>query len=237
MKIIDSATGKRVDGLGVKDVKRLKDVDPVYGKAEKEAEIEEFSPMDPPEAYDDKASVLAKKVPVSHSFLLELVEEHKELVEVIKNFEESLTEFHETHYNFTQNINNSFNKFFRFFDDHISPHNRKEERYLFPVLHNALLKAGEHGTGKNPQTAVDLMEDDHIKFIQLAALCFNLMGLGSRLPDSQSRAMTFDLAFHNGKELIEMLRLHIFREDNTLFPLAQKYLSEKDFGVILQQLK
>ncbi|MBD81486.1 MAG: hypothetical protein CL840_21385 [Crocinitomicaceae bacterium] len=236
MRIIDPKTGKRVDGLGVADAKRLKEVDPVYGKAEKEAELEEFSPMDPPEAYDDKASALAKQEPLTHEFLTSLVKEHEELVEVIKEFEKALSDFQESHYVFSSEINQSFNRFFQFFDDHISPHNRKEERYLFPVLHDALIRSGEHGPGENPQTAVDLMEDDHVKFIQLAALTFNMLGLGTRLPDGRSKAMTFDLAYHNGKELAEMLRLHIFREDNTLFPLAQKYLSPEEFRSIVEQI-
>ena len=58
------------------------------------------------------------------------------------------------------------------------------------------------------------------------------MGLASRLPDNHSRAITFDLAYHNGKELIELLRLHIFREDNTIFPLTQKLLSEEELATL-----
>ncbi|MFT5777223.1 MAG: hemerythrin-like domain-containing protein [Crocinitomicaceae bacterium] len=77
--------------------------------------------------------------------------------------------------------------------------------------------------------AVDLMEDDHNKFIQLATLCFNLLGLGTRLRDLESRGITFDLAYNNGKELSEMLRLHIFREDESLFPLAQELFTDEDF--------
>jgi hemerythrin-like domain-containing protein len=44
--------------------------------------------------------------------------------------------------------------------------------------------------------------------------------------------MTFDLAFNAGRELTELLRLHIFREDETLFPLSQQLLTEEDFNVI-----
>ena len=147
-----------------------------------------------------------------------------------------MADFHGNLYVFTSESNKAFNNFFQFFDDHISPHNRKEERYFFPVLHDALIRASEHGTGENPQTAVDLMEDDHVKFIQLASLTFNMLGLGTRLPDAASRAMTFDLAYHNGKELVELLRLHIFREDNTLFPLSQKHLSKEEIAIIVEQL-
>jgi hemerythrin-like domain-containing protein len=112
------------------------------------------------------------------------------------------------------------------------PHNRKEERHYFRILHDRLIESGEHGTGDIPSTAVDLMEDDHVKFIQLAALSFNLLGLATRLRDQESRLLTFDLAYNTGRELIELLRLHIFREDETLFPLSQEILHEEDFTFI-----
>jgi hypothetical protein len=44
--------------------------------------------------------------------------------------------------------------------------------------------------------------------------------------------MTFDLAFNTGRELSEMIRLHVFREDETLFPLSQGLLTKHDFEVI-----
>ena len=100
------------------------------------------------------------------------------------------------------------------------------------MLHERLIESGEHGNGETPETAVDLMEDDHNKFIQLATLSFNMLGLGSRLRDIESRGVTFDLAYNSGRELVELLRLHIFREDETLFPLAQQLLTEEDFTQI-----
>ncbi len=109
-------------------------------------------------------------------------------------------------------------------------HNRKEEKGLFPILQKKLLASGEHSTGENPHTPIDLMEDDHIKMIQLATLSFNLLGLAMRLKDKEDIAVTFDLAYNNGKELAELLRLHIYREDNTLFPMAQELLTEEEFN-------
>jgi hemerythrin-like domain-containing protein len=96
-----------------------------------------------------------------------------------------------------------------------------------------MLESGEHSTSKeNPHTPVDLMEDDHIKLIQLATLSFNLLGLAMRLKDQADIAVTFDLAYNNGKELVELLKLHIYREDNTLFPLAQKLLTKQELAEI-----
>jgi hemerythrin-like domain-containing protein len=53
----------------------------------------------------------------------------------------------------------------------------------------------------------------------------------------QSRAITFDLAYHNGKELVELIKLHVFREDNTLFPLAQKLFTEEELENIFQEIE
>ena len=165
-----------------------------------------------------------------------MIDEHDELTKEAEKFEKALGEFHESSYLFTQDINEKFNEFFKYFDNHILPHNRKEERHLFPILHKKLIESGEHSPNKEKETAVDLMEDDHVKFIQLASLTFNLLGLASRLPDDNSRVMTFDLAYHNGKELIELLRLHIFREDNTIFPLTQKLLSEEELEKLNEEI-
>ena len=237
MKIIDKKTGKRLDSEGKVIQRKLKETDPLNRKAEKELEISEHSPMDPPEAYDKEAATVdGIGYDDMATPLKDMVDEHKELVGHMESFEASLGEFHESGYHFTQEINDKFNEFFVFFDNHILPHNRKEERYLFPVLHQKLIESGEHGVGDEQMTAVDLMEDDHVKFIQLASLTFNMLGLASRLPDNRSRGITFDLAYHNGKELIELLRLHIFREDNTVFPLAQKLLSAEELEVIQKEL-
>lgn len=236
MKIIDAKTGKRLTDVEKEMISHAKTVDPVTRNVEKGLEEEEFSPMDPPDAYGEKAIVKGVEYADMSELLKHLIDEHKELEVVVSEFEKALIEFHKEGYFISKETNDSFNKFFVFFDEHIIPHNRKEERYLFPILHKKLIESGEHGVGENPSTAVDLMEDDHVKFIQLASLTFNILGLGIRLTDPQSRGITFDLAYHSGKELVELLRLHIFREDNTLFPLAQKLIPTEEFGKILSEI-
>ena len=234
MKIINKETGKRVGSENEElktHKKKLKEEDPILRNADKEENLEEFSAMDPPNAYDQNRA-LGADYDHMNVFIQDLMDEHKEVVENIEKFDQALINFKEGGFVITQEINETFNNFFRFFDDHIVPHNKKEERHFFRILHDRLIESGEHGTGDEPQTAVDLMEDDHNKFIQLAALCFNLLGLGVRLKDLESRAITFDLAFNNGRELTELLRLHIFREDETLFPIAQKLLNKEDFQII-----
>jgi len=237
MKIIDTKTGGRLDAEGKAIISTLKKTDPLQRDANKDEEISENSPMDPPDAYDKEASnvdgIVYDDLTTS---LKSMIDEHAELIEYAETFEKALGDFHESSYLFTQDINEKFNQFFKYFDDHILPHNKKEERHLFPILHKRLIESGEHSPGEKKETAVDLMEDDHVKFIQLASLTFNLLGLASRLPDLNSRAMTFDLAYHNGKELIELLRLHIFREDNTVFPLTQKLLSKEELDTLNKEI-
>lgn len=232
MKIIDRKTGKRVGAPAHDDDKtikrKLKEEDPILRNAEKETNLEEFSAMDPPDAYS-KTHAIGSNYKEYHPFIQSLMDEHKELVQKIDSFDDALIAFKEGGYVFTEKINNTFNEFFTFFDDHIVPHNDKEERDFFRILHERLIESGEHGTGETPETAVQLMEDDHNKFIQLASLAFNMLGLATRLPDVNSRAITFDLAFNNGRELTEMLKLHIYREDETLFPLAHQLLTSEDY--------
>lgn len=226
MKIIDRESGKR-----------LKEVDPVKAIGEKDIEIDnqELSPMDPPEAYSSYATIEVKDGELNESLIV-LKKEHEELILVLEDFEKALAEFKELGYVLNNEVNEKFKRFYDFFDNDLLPHNRKEEKTLFPILQKALLLNNEHGTGQNPITAVDIMEDDHVKFIQLGTLSFNLLGLAPRLRDEQSKMFTYDVAYNNAKELVELIRLHVFREDNTLFPLAQKYLSKNQFDEVLTEM-
>ncbi len=223
MKIIDTKTGKRVGSMTNQINKKLKEEDPILRNALKE-EDPEFSPMDPPEAYEvDKAAEVSTED--MHPMLQQFMDEHENALVIVEEFEKGLIKFKEDGYQLSNEVNEAFRKFFDFFDSGLLDHNRREEREFFPLLHKRLIESGEHGEGENPTTAVDMMEDDHVKFIQLGALAFNMLGLAARLPDPNSKHFTYDVAFDNGRELIETIRLHIFREDNVLFPLAHKLIS------------
>jgi hemerythrin-like domain-containing protein len=228
MKIIDENTGKRLVDSDKKIDKSLKQTDPLNRNAEKDLELEENSPMEPPEAYDG-STVEGVPYDQMHGLLQKFTDEHKKSTEVVTSFEKALISFKEEGYKLNDEINDSFSGFFKFFDNNIMDHNQREEKQLFPLLHKRLIESGESGDGDHPHTAVDMMEDDHIKFIQLASLCFNMLGLAPRLPDEGSRMFVYDVAFGNGRELIEMLKLHIYREDTILFPLAHKLISEEEF--------
>ncbi len=230
MKIIDRKTGKRIVDPSKKKInKLLKELDPIQRNALKGGELEEHSPMDPPEAYDSSLVVEGVKYEDMHPLLQGFMDEHKVSIEKLEQFEKTLIEFKKNNFTITREANEIFSTFFQFFDDNIMEHNQREEKRFFPLLHQKLIESGEKGEGENPQTAVDMMEDDHIKFIQLGSLTFNILGLATRLPDDHSRALAFDVAYNNGMELIELLRLHIYREDNILFPLAHQLISTEEF--------
>lgn len=210
------------------DLKALSQKDPVKRNVDKGLEQLEHTPMDPPPAYEQPGKLDAKEK-LSEPSILTFVDEHKEALRHIAEFETALVKFKSLGYKLDTGINTAFGSFFRFLDEELLPHNNKEEKTLFPVLQKRLLEAGEHSTGEQPLTAIDVMEDDHVKFIQLGALTFNLLGLATRLKDEGSRLFVLDTAYENARELIELLKLHIYREDYTLFPLAQKYLSPQEF--------
>jgi hemerythrin-like domain-containing protein len=48
------------------------------------------------------------------------------------------------------------------------------------------------------------------------------------------------MAYQNSLELIEMLRLHIYREDETLFQLAHQLITSEEFdemNILIDQVK
>jgi len=100
---------------------------------------------------------------------------------------------------------------------------------LFPLLRERLIASGEHGGGDVPTTAIEVMEDEHAKAMQLAAVVVNFLGLVFRLPDERSGMLVLDAALEQGKNLAELLRLHVFREDTIVFPLAHKLISPAEF--------
>ena len=202
--------------------------DPLKRFVDKEKEFEEASPMNPPDAFSPSTVD-----PVAYKdmapFLQKLIDEHKVFISVLDNFESGLISWRKSNWIFNDEINKKLNELFSFLDKNTPVHNRKEEKELFPLLHKRLLESGEHSSGDEPKTAIDIMEDEHIKVAQLGALCLNFLGLGSRLEDKKSRDIVFELAYEQGMAIVETMRLHIYREDETLFPLAMKLISKKEF--------
>jgi hemerythrin-like domain-containing protein len=205
------------------DLKNLNKQEPLKRMVERQNETEEFSPMDPPDAFQPPA-LDEIKYEEMHPVIQSLMDEHKVCNEAISSFENTLNALHSD--GFSKNSLDGINDFFSFFDESIIEHNRKEDNTIFADLNIILHNKEEFSTGTE-KTVVDLMEDDHIKMLQLAAISFNLFGLVTRIPDEASGMVILDLAVEQSKALIEMLKLHIFREDNVVFPIANTYLSQE----------
>lgn len=182
---------------------------------------DELSPMDPPDAYypPNITTVSYEKL---HPFLQELVDEHKTFAKALHVFEESLINWRSNGWIFNHEINAGLKQFFNFFDEKIPTHNQKEEKILFPLLHQKFIETGERNSKDPSYTGISLMEDEHIKIAQAAAIVFNFLGLGSRLPDKHSQEITFEAAFEQGIAIVETMKLHIFREENILFSQAMQ---------------
>lgn len=217
------------------DLKNLNKEDPIKRIVEKE-NSEELSPMDPPDAYSPP-SVDEIAYDQMDDVLKKFIDEHKVCQEKLNAFEAALNKIKTDGFGASKEVHSVLSDFFRFVDTNISKHNIKEEKCLFPLLYKRYIESGEHSTGPDNRNAVDMLEDDHIKFIQNAAIIFTLFGLAGRLPDQSSRLVLLDLAIEQGKNLVEMLRLHIFREDKIVFPFAQKHLTSEDFKIINEDMK
>ena len=202
--------------------------DPIKRFVEKDTTGEELSPFDPPDAYDPQN---IKPVPYEkmHPFLKKLIDEHEAFTKVLNVFEEALMTWRNDNWVFNENIDSGFKQFFSFMDEKVPLHNQKEEKKLFPILQIKLIESGEHNTKDPSYTGINLMEDEHIKVAQAAAIVFNFLGLGSRLPDKSSQQITFEAAYQQGMAIIETMKLHIFREENILFPQTMKLFNSKEF--------
>lgn len=211
------------------DFKKLQKGDPLKRSAKKQAQAPEFSPMSPPDAYAPPGGeeVSYEDMP---AFLKKLMDDHKRIRTALESFESVLSQLQDEGLRPDKDVDARLRTFFAFLDDEIVRHNLEEQRILFPLLQERLIEKGEHSRGEDRRTAVDMLENDHARVMQLAAVAFNFLGLAARLPDAASRAVVLDAALEQGRALIELLRLHMFREDNVVFALAAKHLSADEFG-------
>lgn len=217
------------------DLKKYKEQDPLKRMVEKESGGQELSPMDPPEISDN--SILPNNFEKYHEYLKQLVYEHKEFGVRLEEFEKAILFFKENGLQQQEEIKNSINNFFYYIDNTILLHNRKEEKFLFYMLNERLNTKEIYSGSDSSSTVVDIMEDDHSKLIQLSALAFNLLGLATRLPDQNSRLIVLDIAIEQSLAMIELLRLHMYREDHIVFDLANEHLSKDELAQIEKQMK
>jgi len=201
-----------------------------------ELDIEEgISPFAPPDAYNPPK--VDDEIPYEdmHPFLQTLIDEHKVFSKEVTKFEETLSLIENG--DVGKEVDKRLRNFFEYFDEEIREHNIKEEKALFPIISAKMDSDGNHSKGAQNFNAVDVLEDEHSKFLQLAAVVFNLFALFSRIPDEKSRIIILDLAVTEAKSFVETLKVHIFREDTIIFNYAQKNISNKEFNEIESKLK
>jgi len=212
------------------DMHKLNRIDPLRKQPERGLDSGNgLSPMDPPDAY---APPSVEPVPAAelHPFLRRFRDEHVSLMEELSAFEEAIVSIQKGGY--TKESDANLTRFFHFFDREFPRQSRREEATLFPLLRERLIASGEHGKGETPTTAIDMMQDEHAEAIQLAAVVVNFLGLVFRLPDERSRLIVLDAALEQCKNLVELLRLHVFHKDNVLYTLAHRLISRAEFDEI-----
>jgi iron-sulfur cluster repair protein YtfE (RIC family) len=190
----------------------------------------ELSPMSPPEAYNPPSNIKVDYDKL-HNCLRHLVDEHSELKENLLLFENILKRLQKNSA-LTLEIKTEVIKLLDIFNQDFSEHNRKEEKYLFPILAKRFLEVGEHSNAKNPITPINVLEDEHTEVTKLANEAHCLWSLVFKITDPHSIRFLLREFLITSLKLIEVVRLHIFREDDIVFSLAQKHLTTEELSTI-----
>jgi hemerythrin-like domain-containing protein len=207
----------------LKNYRSLKNQDdPVTRQAELAPEEAGLSPMAPPDAYDPPAMDAIARADL-HPFLGGLSDEHDKLATELKAVEAVVASVRAE--GLTRDWLRALNRFLSVIDREFIPHCREEERVLFPLLNERLVMAGEHSAGRERRTSIDVMMEDHLRAIQLAAVILNFLHVATKLHDEASVGVVLEAALGETTQLVELLRLHMFREDNIVFASAQRLIS------------
>ena len=192
------------------------------------------SPYSPPEAYNPPK--IDEQIPYEdmHPLLQKFIDEHKEYDEVLTNFEETIAMIEAGKVD--KEVNERLLEFYTFFDENVRKHNIEEEKTIFPTISKIMNETGDHSKSGDFFNAIDVLEDEHAKAFQLSAITFNLFALFSRIPDERSRIIILDAAVVQAKELVELLKVHIYREDTIIFNYAQTKLSTEQLTEMLESL-
>jgi hemerythrin-like domain-containing protein len=188
----------------------------------------EASPFSPPDAYSPPK--VDEEIPYEnmHKFLQILRDEHDEFSKKVTDFEKTIMQIEGGKVD--REIDKQLRVFFEYFDEEIRVHNLKEEKALFPIISKKMNEEGSHSKGIDNFNAIDVLEDEHSQFIQLSAVVFNFFALFSRIPDERSRIIVLDAAIAESRAFVELVRVHIFREETIVFSYAHRNFSDDDFS-------
>lgn len=212
----------------------LQKVDPLKKQVEVSAKDRgaDLSPMSPPEAHTPPSSVKVEYEQM-HPYLKKLVDEHNDLKLVMGEFRKTVDHIgisRET----TGRVDKSVRNFFNIFMTDFLVHNREEEKVLFPVLAKRFLEIGEHSKAANPITPIDVLMSEHIEALQVAVEAKCTWELLQQVFDPPSQTILLGNFMRKTNTLLEMMKLHIFREDDIVFSLAQKHLTQEELDSLIK---
>ena len=206
------------------DLKKLKVIDPLKPQASVDLDGQAgTSPFDPPDEYSQPVNngVTPENM---HPYLRGFVDEHTEFSERLDRLDSLVADI-KTQGAITDELFTQLKKFFDEFESEVFEHNRREERELFPILRVRMLERGEHSSGPERTTPVNVLEGEHIEAVRISAVALGFCALAHKLEHPESRQMVLSIAVERCEALAKLMRLHIFREDRIVFALAQEFLS------------
>lgn len=217
----------------MKQTLNLNQVDPVKKQQEVSARDRGagFSPFDPPSAHTPPSTI---KVSYDefHPFFKKLVDDHIQLTKQLEIFEQNIKKIKMNSELFIE-LDDEIRGFFTFFEKEFTSHNQKEEKLLFNLLNERFLQIGEHSKTKNPITPIKVLEDEHKVIDRVFTQAEQTWILIHEIFDLKSQKTLIAHFLDKSKELVEAVRLHIFREDEIVFSLGQKNLTNKELDELL----
>lgn len=207
------------------NLKELNRIDPLKKSAEVSAQDmgNELSPMSPPEAYEPPSDSQIDYDSL-HPFLQNLMDDHVDLKKKLKELKVVFDQPKRGN-EINQTTLRALDTFLQFFNEEFTPHNQKEESKLFPLLNDKLIENGEHSPTKEKFTGVKILKDDHTNAARLEGILSQLLKIILSLDHEPSKEIIYQELKKRGNELIDLMQLHIFREDFIIFGMAQELLT------------
>lgn len=127
-----------------------------------------------------------------------------------------------------QNAQEQLKAFFHFMETSAALHTFHEERGLFPAL-------SSHFHGHQECTPVDMMESEHRKAEGILLVQKERF---ERLKQERVTAPEDYLEFCSTMmDLVALYRHHIWKENNVLFPMAERLLSQQEFDTVWTRMR
>lgn len=215
----------------------LQQIDPVKKQAEVSAQDRgsQYSPLSPPDALTPPSNVKVLYDNL-HPYLKLLVDDHNRLKIEMEKFQLVLLDLSASRDVLGKNAQ-AVKSFFDIFMTEFILHNQQEEKILFPILAKRFLEVGEHSKAARPITPIDILKNEHIEAMQVGAEARCTWALIHQIIDPSSQTILLGNFLRKSHTLLEMMRLHIFREDDIVFSLAQKHLTPGQLDEMLESSK